>query len=86
MDTSLMAYLNIKHQIPSQCESILSVFDRVYSATREEIMEHTGLKINVVTARVNYLVKHQKLEVIGYRPSFNSRQQVEVLGKVNIII
>lgn len=81
-----MAYLNIEHKIPSQCESILSVFDRRYSATREEIMEETGLKINVVTARVNYLVKRQKLEVIGYRPSFNSRQTVEVLGRVHIVV
>ena len=77
-----MAYLNIGHKIPSQCDAVLGVFDRVNSATREEIMEHTGLKINVVTARVNLLLKKNKLQVIGYRPSFNSRQQVEVLRRV----
>lgn len=52
LDTSLLAYTDIKEELGARQKAILDVITYLGSCTNSEISKFSGLPINVVTPRV----------------------------------
>lgn len=68
--TSRIAYdfINSTGKAMTNAEKILSVMSQGKDYSRMELLELTGLPINVVSSRVNYLLKTDQLETTRHRP------------------
>jgi DNA-binding MarR family transcriptional regulator len=55
--TSINAFVSYYPKLSNSQAIILNFLDRFPSSTRNELSEFTGIKINIVTPRINELIK-----------------------------
>jgi predicted ArsR family transcriptional regulator len=62
--TSLLAYRSItKKELSRQEKEVLHYLEEIAPATNRQVSKHSGLDINVVTARMNAMAKENKRAV-----------------------
>ena len=75
VDTSLLAYTDIKAELGSRQKAILDVITYLGTCTNSEISKFSGLPINVVTPRV-FELREKKCVVL------NSKRECKVTGRL----